>query len=713
MAAGIIVVPSLFPARDRNGRLVAGALMGVYVNRTTTVATAYTDSSLSTPLANPVPANSSGVFPVVWAEAGDVEDPVLYTVAISGPGGASIANPSVFHDWQPSLDADVALLALAEAAQISAAADAAQTAQDLADIQDIAANAPEAPSIANKVNLDGGNIPDQPAFRASVGLIDYTYLEDISGVVAGSGGDGAVNAAALTEWMADNPGKILRLRNAELYNMGHVVVPSGSRIIADTAQTPIINLPSTIFTNTNPTTKFGTNVVGFEMSGETSGSYTPNDDILLEGFRFQYDGPDGRQIRMIRASNMKNLVLRGLQFEGLGVGRAIYANSLIGDWSIEDCRFTDFNPAADLGAGSQTTCIELDDDRVNSVGSIGGRILNNYAKNIEFTGALLAARSHQSDFIFIGVEARGISVANNFVNGVGEALDCYGDHISVTNMQVENASLFGIKFANGAQRCRVSGGYVKNFGRAGIVFSGTATRARDTAYNVVSNVSVEGGNYLGEFNASSAALLMEAPGGFTGNYVGNEVRSCRLDAGSATYAIRDDGVGVGNIAVGVTLVGGTTAKVAATAASLAISTAVQTIVLAVADANQSVTAGSTVAMVFGSETLDACTEYNPATGLFTASTPKTVRIRAQRRVDANNAGTTHEIGVRVNGTQLFVNVQAFAETSNLVVAIEKVVSLNIGDTLDVTFKNGDSVTRTLSSNGEVGFLEITEVPRVV
>lgn len=196
MAAGVIVVPSLFPARDRNGRLVAGALMEVRVDLTTTKADIYADSGLTTPLANPVTANSSGVFPLVWAEGGTEEAPVLYTIAVSGPGGVSIANPSVFSGWRPSVDADTANAALAFAAAAEATANAEQTAADLAAVQEIASGAPDAPSVLNKANIDAANISDV-LWRSAIGLGSYKRPEDFDPAAGTGGNDTAALQAAI------------------------------------------------------------------------------------------------------------------------------------------------------------------------------------------------------------------------------------------------------------------------------------------------------------------------------------------------------------------------------------------------------------------------------------------------------------------------------------------------------------------------------------
>jgi len=97
MAAGRIVISEYAPARDRDDTLVAGAKLYVYENETTTLATIYTSAALTTPLANPVVANSSGQFAQIWAD-----NTLTYSVSITGPDGQSIGNPSVFDDYSPS-----------------------------------------------------------------------------------------------------------------------------------------------------------------------------------------------------------------------------------------------------------------------------------------------------------------------------------------------------------------------------------------------------------------------------------------------------------------------------------------------------------------------------------------------------------------------------------------------------------------------------------
>jgi hypothetical protein len=188
MAAGRIVVPPFFPARNRENQLLSGALLYVYTNNTTTKATIYVDAGLTIVAANPVEANSSGHFPAVFAEAGTESVPVLYSVSVTTADGGSPGNPFNFNNYRPAVDWETATLALAEAAA-DAAEQAAEDAQDaLTEIEDIATGSPTAPSIINKLNRDVTNLD---AFRT-------VSLEQLGAVGNGIADDSAafVNAAA-------------------------------------------------------------------------------------------------------------------------------------------------------------------------------------------------------------------------------------------------------------------------------------------------------------------------------------------------------------------------------------------------------------------------------------------------------------------------------------------------------------------------------------
>lgn len=96
MAAGRIILPGWMPAVDSDGVPIPNARMFFYENETTTLATVYADSTLTTPLTNPVAADSSGQFPGIWAD-----DANLFSVTVDAPYGPP-GQPFTFDDLGPS-----------------------------------------------------------------------------------------------------------------------------------------------------------------------------------------------------------------------------------------------------------------------------------------------------------------------------------------------------------------------------------------------------------------------------------------------------------------------------------------------------------------------------------------------------------------------------------------------------------------------------------
>lgn len=66
---------------DANGEPLPGALLYTYEPNTTTPKATYTSGTLTTPLPNPVVADSAGRFPQMFADEGDIYDLELHTAA--------------------------------------------------------------------------------------------------------------------------------------------------------------------------------------------------------------------------------------------------------------------------------------------------------------------------------------------------------------------------------------------------------------------------------------------------------------------------------------------------------------------------------------------------------------------------------------------------------------------------------------------------------
>ncbi len=74
-----VLFPPRLYARDASGNGYSGALLYVYTINTTTPASVYTTSALSTPHASPVVADSNGLFAAIYAADGTTFDVVLKT----------------------------------------------------------------------------------------------------------------------------------------------------------------------------------------------------------------------------------------------------------------------------------------------------------------------------------------------------------------------------------------------------------------------------------------------------------------------------------------------------------------------------------------------------------------------------------------------------------------------------------------------------------
>lgn len=106
MAAGVLVFPGAQPSRNRNGGSVIAELRW-YENGTTTPATVYADSGLTTPLAFPVVSNDAGAFVLMWADATS-----LFTANWATADGQS----KTLDDLSASIAADVIIAEEAQAA---------------------------------------------------------------------------------------------------------------------------------------------------------------------------------------------------------------------------------------------------------------------------------------------------------------------------------------------------------------------------------------------------------------------------------------------------------------------------------------------------------------------------------------------------------------------------------------------------------------------
>lgn len=191
MAAGRLLIPSWMPALDGDGAPIPNARVYFYTDETTTLASVFADEALTTPLTNPVEANSSGRFPAIWAS-----DANVYTWSIDAPYGPA-GIPFTGTGLQVSQDSAILVLEATEAAADDALAAAAAAEAALAEILAAAADYPDTiVGLLNKLNLNGDNIgANGPALLAAIGALSAGSLSGASGsslVGTSASGTGAV-----------------------------------------------------------------------------------------------------------------------------------------------------------------------------------------------------------------------------------------------------------------------------------------------------------------------------------------------------------------------------------------------------------------------------------------------------------------------------------------------------------------------------------------
>lgn len=187
MAAGRIVLAEYMPARDRYDALVSGAKLYIYENGTTTLASIYSDADLTVPAANPIVANASGQFPTRWIARGTTDSPALYSLAITGPSGESIGNPSTFDNYSPSANEEASESAAAAAAALEQAETALSQTQLARNVAQAAAD-----EAANENGL--AQLAAQNAIAASLAANYYPAAQ--SYVPQGATGHGAITGGS-------------------------------------------------------------------------------------------------------------------------------------------------------------------------------------------------------------------------------------------------------------------------------------------------------------------------------------------------------------------------------------------------------------------------------------------------------------------------------------------------------------------------------------
>jgi hypothetical protein len=492
-----LFVPPVVRATDANNLALSGAKWYFYTTGTTTPAAVYTTSALSVAHPNPVVADSGGLFAPIY-----LDPAVTYRAILKTAGGTTI------QDVDPYLKVQAA---------------------------DIPATAPN----GAVTNLQRHIVKN--------------YLEDISGVVEGSGGNAATNSTAINAAFVG--GAHYNMRPGALYKIGaSLIIPSNSSLVFEGSNRPTILMPAANFTNADnsasgTTPRYGTNAVGINISGLKTSPYTANSNIVLENFILQSETTIGRWLRGIVGQNITNCQINGLEVYGIPTGIGICLASAI-RCSIDGAYVHDFFDSTVWGTATQSTGIEIDNDTVNSVPSSDVSITNFRIENITGTGTAFIPTGSglQTDGINIAHADAQVRVAHGRIYNVGEGIDHFGKNSTFDDIVMDTLYNYGLKFIHGASSNVATNIVVTNAGLAFVVFAGSSVAARDTANNRVVGLVGRTLDPSGNWSASSSAgILFIDNVGTTGKPRHNTVTSAYIDPGAnGDYGWLDSSTGAKN-----------------------------------------------------------------------------------------------------------------------------------------------------------------------
>lgn len=407
--------------------------------------------------------------------------------------------------------------------------------------------------------LVGAQAPNGSATNLQRHIV-RNYLEDISGLVEGSGGNAATNSTAINAALAG--GAHYYMRPGALYRVGaQLSIPSNSGLVFEGDNRPTIYAPAASFTNTDNSTttaRYGSNAAAINISGQVAGPFTANTNITLENFILQFETGIGRYLRGVVGRNISKCRINGLEVFGIPTGIGIVLASAQ-HCEIERPYIHDFTDSTNWGSLPQLTGIEFDNDQVNSVPTMDTEIRNARIEDLTVSGSLLSTWGYQTDGINIANKAAQVRVRGARIKNVGEAIDCFGCDCIISDIEAEAIYQYLLKFIHGASRNQANNIVGKNIGLAGLLFAGSNMAGQDTEGNVVKGLSVIGLDPNSVWSGSqSAGVLINDNVGTAGKPRNNFVIGITVDPGAnGDYGWLDQSTGSRNFGVGLTVRDGT------------------------------------------------------------------------------------------------------------------------------------------------------------
>lgn len=506
-------------------------------------------------------------------------------------------------------------------------------------------------------------------------------------------------------------GGAVELKSGKIYYpTTKINIPSNCGIIGD--GTPIIYASATYFNNTSLTNKYSANSAVIDMSGQIVSPFTQNSNVFVVGVKIQSDTSQGRMVDAIVCRNAKSPQVVNCEIFGFPVGCGIRAASLSGSVNFSNNNIHDFydNTTGWVGL-PQSTGIEIDNDRINSVYSTGVRITNNEINGIVFGPASISAYGYQTDGINIaGAQTFDYVINSNRINLVGEGIDTFGERGAISGNAINNTYAFGIKLIHGASLNTIQSNVIRNTGVAGIVVAGSnIAGVGDATKNCIIGNIVENVDYLGVWAATGTAGIKidNSSPSYTSRVTNNLFVGNSLDgsgkAGIITGTDPDKNVFVNN-----RITSQPSVSWVAGSETTPIYDAIRTGVRAGLSVAQSIPVSTITKVQFNSEAFDIRSEYDNATNYrWTCQIPGIYSVKAQVRFNTIVAGSKVQMYLRKNASD-FAYVQQLATGNDQTVFVDSNVQCAVGDYVEVFFWHNDTVARDLTGIATLTFFTITQ-----
>lgn len=529
---------------------------------------------------------------------------------------------------------------------------------------------------------------------------DLIAVEQHENLVSGGDWAPAIEAAAARGVVVLAPKKTYQINR-------WVKIPSNSGIVSD--GTGRIYMPASAFNNTT-SGALTSNSVGIDVSGEISGGFTANEDIILSGFKLESEVSDGRYLNGIVARNVRRLVIDSVELFGFPVAKLIKLDSIVGGGIVRNCFLRDCTTNVDYSPQSvQMTGIDIDNDRVNGVASEGLIVTKNQIRDLTFGPVAIAAHSYQTDGINVSQESSvGHEIEGNVIINVGEGIDVFGQRCIISGNQLIRCYSQGVKLIHGASHNIVKGNFVLEPGRYGITcFS--SSLANNVKGNQISGNTIKGVGKPGTWPGTTTVAVGSLGNAETFQPSDNVFRDNQVyDNAAMDYAVRKEIGGrdffYNNWSEGSEK---TAYSDVGSGIDATIENAKRTSIRVTLSTDQSI-AGPAETVRFDTIQRDITGEYITGTWRFSSDSHRKVQVYTQVRFTGMNSGDLVTLIFRKNGSTFSRKEARSPANNDFMVNHTDVLEMVPTDIIDVFITHTSASARTISSVPSSTFFLIDE-----